>query len=294
MASIRDNPGGLPIKKIAVALVILLFSLWALWFLAVPESFLAGYIQRFAADRSIAIELTGFKKGFFYTLHVERASINKHLPRSNQPPASPPGEGRGEGPPLVVVQDLAVTPDMYSFLKLTPQFNFSGQIGQGRIRGAASRERGGLTVTVHGEHIDVGSLPILAQSGIYGEGNIAFDFRWKESQGEIVFSIDEAKLSGILAGNSAVPLNFFRSVKGLLTLGNTITVNSLALEGPGIYVRVKGEINKGSLDGRAEVMVDASFPQYPLLQPLLEKYMVSPGYYVIPFSHADFTSSGQP
>lgn len=283
----------MPIKKFAVALSILLFFLWALWFLAVPESFLAGYLQRFLADRNIALELTGFKKGVFFTLHVERASLKIRAPRGNQP-ASPPGEGRGEGPALVIVQNLAITPDMLSFLKLNPRFNVIGQIGQGRVRGAAGRGRGGLTATMHGEHIGVGSLPILAQAGIYGDGNLAFDFRWEESRGEIVFSIDEARLSGILAGNNAVPLNFFRTVKGLLTLGNTIAVNSLALEGPGIYVRVKGEITGGSLGGRAEVMVDASFPQYPLLQPLLERYLVSPGYYIIPFSHAGLTPGGRP
>ncbi len=284
----------MPIKKIAVALVILLLFLWGLWFLAVPESFLADYLQRSLAGRSIALELTGFKKGVFYTLHVERASVNQRTPRSNQPPASPPGEGSGEGPAFVVVQNLDIIPDILSFLKLRPRFNFSGQIGKGRMLGAAGRERGGVTATVHGEHIDIGSLPILAQSGIYGEGSLAFDFRWKESRGELVFSIDEARLSGVFAGNSALPLNFFKSVKGLLTLGNTITVNSLVLEGPGVYARMKGEVREGSLDGRAEVMVDASFSQYPLLQPLLERYKVSPGYYVIPFSHADLTSSGQP
>lgn len=290
---IKDHPGGFPIKKIAIALVILLLFLWGLWFLAVPESFLASYLQRSLAGRSIALELMGFKKGFFYTLHVERASINKRTPRGNQPD-SPPGEGRGEGPAFVVVENLDITPDILSFLKLSPRFNFSGQVGQGRMRGAAGSERGGVTATVHGEHIDVGSLPILAQSGIYGEGNLAFDFRWQESEGEIVFSIGEARLSGVFAGNSAVPLNFFKSVKGLLTLGDTITVNFLALEGQGLYVRVKGEIREGGLDGRAEVMVNASFPQYPLLQPLLERYIVSPGYYVIPFSHSDSTSSRQP
>jgi len=259
----------------------------------VPESFLAGYLQSLAGP-SIALELTGFKKGFFYSLHVERASINNRTPRGSQPPASPPGEGRGEGPALVVVENLDITPDMLSFLKLSPRFNFSGQVGQGRMRGAAGRERGDLTATVHGEHIDVGSLPILEQSGIYGEGSLTFDFRWIESRGEIVFSIDEARLSGVFAGNSAVPLNFFKSVKCLLTLENTITVNSLTMEGPGIYVRMKGEIREGRLNGRAEVMVDASFSQYPLLQPLLERYKVSPGYYIIPFSHANLTSIGQP
>jgi hypothetical protein len=183
---------------------------------------------------------------------------------------------------------------MLSFLEFTPRVNFRGRVGQGRIRGAAGRERGGVTATVHGEHIDVGSLPILAQSGIHGEGSLGFDFRWQESRGKIVFSIDDAGLSGVFAGNNAVPLNFFKSVKGLLTLGDTITVNSLTLEGPGVYVRVKGAIREGILDGRAEVMVDESFPQYSLLQPLLGRYRVSPGYYVIPLSHADLTSGGQP
>jgi len=242
----------------------------------------------------IALEVTGFKKGFFYTLHVERASLKIRTPHGSQPPASPPGEGPGEGPAFVIVQNLDITPDMLSFLKLSPRFNFSGQVGQGRMRGAAAREHGGVTAMVHGEQIDVGSLPILAQAGIYGEGRLAFDFRWKESRGEFVFSADEARLSGVFAGNSAIPMNFFKSVKGLLTLGNTITVNSLTLEGSGVYVRIKGEIREGSLDGRAEVMVDASFPQYPMLKSLLERYTVSPGYYIIPFSHAALPSTGQP
>jgi type II secretion system protein N len=282
----------LPIKKIAIAIVILLFSLWGLWLIAIPESFLAGYLQRSLAGLGIALDLTGFKKGFFYTLHVDRASLTKLTPSGNGPPASPPGGGRTEGPAFVVVQNLDIAPDMLSFLKLNPLFNFSGQIGQGRIRGAAGREHGDLTAAVHGERIDIGSLPILAQAGIHGEGILAFDFRWRESRGEISFSVAEARLSGTLAGNSAIPLNFFKSVKGLLTLGNTITVNSLALEGSGVYVRVKGEIREGSLDGRAEVMVDASFPQHPLLQSFLERYRVSPGYYVIPFSRAALPSSG--
>jgi type II secretion system protein N len=284
----------LPIKNIAVALVILLLFLWGFWFLAVPESFLAGYLQSSLADPNIVLELTGVKKGFFCTLHVERASVYKRTPLGNQPPDSPPGEGRGEEPAFVVFQNLDITPDLLSFMKLSPRFNLSGQVGQGHVHGAAGRERGGVTATVHGEHIDVGSLPILAKWGIYGRGGLAFDFRWKMPRGEIVFSIDEAELHGFFAGNSAVPLNLFKSVKGLLTLGNTITVNSLAMEGPGLYVSVKGEIREGRLDGRAEVMVDASFSQYPLLQPLLERYKVSPGYYVIPFSNADLTSSGQP
>ena len=268
--------------------------MWILWFLAMPESFLAGYIQRSLAGQRIALELKGFEKGFFYTLHVERVSLSKLTSRGNQPSASPPYKWFGEGPAFVVLQNLDITPDMLSFLKLSPRLNFRGQVGRGSMRGYAGRERGSLVAEVHGEHIDVSSLPILIQAGIHGEGSLEFDFRWKESRGEMVFSVDDATLSGVFSGNSAIPLNFFKSVKGMLTLGNTITVNSLAMEGEGIYVRVKGEIRAGGFDGRAEVMVDASFTQYPLLTSILERYNVSPGYYVIPFSHAALLSSGQP
>lgn len=277
------GPGGLPIKKIAVAMVILLLFLWGLWFFAVPESLLVAYLQSSLAGRGIALELTGLKKGLFCSLHIEHTSLRKRTTCANQPLASLPGEGCGEGPLFVVAQNLDITPDMTSFLKMSPRFNIIGQIGRGRIHGAVGAEHGVLTVMVHGEHIDIGSLPILEQWGVDGEGDLAFDFLWKESRGKIVFSIEEANLRGFLAGNSAVPLNIFKAVKGLLTLENTIKVNSLALEGPGVYVSVKGEIRGGKLDGRAEVMMDASFSRYPQLQPLLERYRVSPGNYVISF-----------
>ena len=290
----KNNSGWFTVKKIAIVLVILLLFLWGIWLFAVPESFLTGYLQKSLAGGSIALELTGFQKGLFYTIHAERASLNNSRQHGNQLPASLPHEGSGEQTAFFVMQNLDIMPDIFSFLKLAPRFNFSGRVGRGFLRGAAGREHGGVTATVHGEQIDVGSMPVLAQAGIYGEGNLVFDFRWREPRGEIIFSISEARLRGIFAGNSAVPLNFFNSVKGLLTLGDTITVNSLALEGPGIYVRVKGYIREGRLAGRAEVMVDASFPQYPLLAPLLEKYKVSPGSYILPFSHADLMSGRQP
>jgi len=242
----------------------------------------------------IAFELTGFEKGLFYTLHIERASLSKLISRGKRLSVSHLYKGSGEGSAFVVLQNIDITPDIFSFLKLSPRFNLKGLAGQGSIRGSAGREHGGLIAVVHGEHIDVSSLPILIQAGIHGEGRLEFDFRWKGSQGEMVFSVDEARLSGVFSGNSAIPLNFFKSLKGMLTLGNTITVNSLTLEGEGIYVRVKGEIREGGLDGRAEVMVDASFSQYPLLKSFLERYNVSPGYYVIPLSHVALLSSGQP
>jgi len=272
----------------------LFIFIWGLCFLAVPESFLAGYLQRSMAGLGIALELTGFEKGFFYTLHVERASLNKCSPHSNRLPASSPVESSGARPAFVVLQNLDISPDMLSFLKLSPRFNFRGQIGQGSMRGSAGREQGGLIAAVHGEHIDVSSLPILIQAGVYGEGSLEFDFRWKKSRGELVFSVDDARLSGIFSGNSAIPLNFFKSMRGVLALGNTITVNSLVPEGQGVYVRVKGEIREGGFDGRAEIMADASFPQYPLFKSFLERYTVSPGYYVIPFSHAALPSRVQP
>jgi hypothetical protein len=65
-------------------------------------------------------------------------------------------------------------------------------------------------------------------------------------------------------------------------VGDTITVKSLTLEGTGIYARMKGIIKEGDFDGNIEIMLDSSFDQYHLIQPLLERYKVSTGFYVIP------------
>ena len=169
-------------------------------------------------------------------------------------------------------------------LKLTPRLNFSGQVNYGTIRGTFTGQQQGTALHIRGENIQIHGLPIIEKTGIYGDGTLVFNFQSNNQKGEIIFSLDDAILKGALTGVSALPLNFFKNVKGLLTVDDTITVNSLALEGTGIYVRMKGVVKEGDFDGNIEIMMDSSFDLYQSLQSLLEQYKISTGYYVIPHS----------
>jgi hypothetical protein len=78
-------------------------------------------------------------------------------------------------------------------------------------------------------------------------------------------------------------IDSFRKVQGLITLsGNSVTINSLSLDGDRAYARAKGNIINGSADMTFELM-----PEFRKLEDfeklLIKKYESSPGHYVIPF-----------
>ena len=267
------------IKRIAVTLIIFFLFIWVVW-LVIPDSLINGYIKDSLEGRDVEIKLIGLKKGIFYTLRAEQgqilyagADISSSL--SDQ-----------EIKPLIVIQDMNVTPDLHSLLELTPRLNITGHMNHGTINGTVTEEKWGMALDVTGDNIQVNGLPVIEKIGMYGEGTLKFNFQRKHRKGEITFSIDNAMLKGALPGISALPLHVFRNVRGLLTIGdNTIAVNSLTMEGKGVYTRIKGIIKEGNFDGNIEVMTDSSFDLYPILKSLLARYKVSEGFYVIPYVH---------
>ena len=239
-----------------------------------------GYITESLEGRDIKIKLMGFKKGIFYTLRAEQGLI---LYSGAEITSSSANQ---EIRPIIVIQDINVTPDLHSLLELTPRLNFSGQINHGMINGTITEEQRGMALHIVGENIQINGLPIIEKIGVYGDGNLMFNFQRKHRKGEITFSIDNARLKGALTGISALPLHLFRNVKGLLTIGDdSIAVNSLTMEGKGIYVRIKGTIKESNFDGNIEIMIDSAFDLYPTLKSLLARYKVSEGFYVIPYVH---------
>jgi type II secretion system protein N len=241
---------------------------------------ITGYIKESLEGRDIEIKLIGFKKGIFYTLRAEEGLILYSGADITSSSASL------EIKPIIVIQDINVTPDLHSLLELTPRLNFSGQINHGTVNGTITEEQWGMALLIVGENIQINGLPIIEKIGVYGDGNLMFNLQRKQRKGEITFSIDNAMLKGALTGISALPLHLFKNVKGLLTVGDaSIAVNSLTMEGKGIYVRIKGIIKERNFDGNIEIMMDSSFDLYPTLKSLLARYKVSEGFYVIPYVH---------
>jgi type II secretion system protein N len=266
---------GFRIRKIIVGFVALLVCFWAVW-LAIPESVIAGYTKELLKNNNIPVEFAGIKKGFFYTIRIERVLVNKNLPNTLH---SIPNRQTL----ILTVQNVDITPDPLSFLTLNPRLNFSGEINGGAIQGTFTGMFQRAAIRINGGNIQVNGLPILETIGIYGDGTIAFNFKWENDKGEITFAIDHADLKRVPVGINPAPLQVFKRVKGVLALTDTVTLNSLTMEGRGVYIRVKGIIREHVFDGTMEVMMDSSFDQFHLFQATLKQYHVSPGYYVIPY-----------
>ena len=80
-----------------------------------------------------------------------------------------------------------------------------------------------------------------------------------------------------------VPLNFFHRVTGSIDInGKILNIVSVYLEGKDISARLKGAIRDAVMDLNMELMPGKSFIENPLFIAGLEKYKISPGYYMIP------------
>jgi hypothetical protein len=292
--------GDLKIKKLFILLLILFLFVWGAWF-AITEPFIIQQIKEAAGSRDIKIELIGLQKGFFFTIHIERAIISTQSQKNialasplssprvmegDRQSIAPPlvGGGKGEEGLLVTIHTIDIVPVPLSLFKLAPQININGQVNSGTIRGILFMKEPSPDLDIVGENIQINGLPIIERTGIYGEGSLKFSFQRTEERGEITFSIDNAKLKGALTGLGVLPLDVFKSVRGLLTIEDTVNVDSLAFEGKGIYTRIKGKIKESRFDGNLEMMIDSSFELHTVLESLLERYKISAGYYVIPYT----------
>ncbi len=254
---------------------------------------IVNYFNEATEGRNVTIELIGLNKGLFYTIHIERILFNlptQHkiartsLPNSSLPSPLSAGGEKGGGDLLIIIQDVDITPDPLSFFTLVPQLNINGKLNLGTIHGLIAIRQPAPNMHIVGENIQIKGLPMVERTGISGDGTLKFNFLRGDQKGVVTFSIDNAKLKGDITGIGVLPLDVFKSVKGLLTIEDTVNVDSLTMEGKGIYVRMKGTIKESNFDGNIEIMMDSSFDLYAMLQALLERYKISTGYYVIPYT----------
>jgi len=259
-------------KKAAIAVIAIPVILIGLWVVAIPESLIIRHMEDALEKQGMHVRIMGFSKGLLYNFSI------RHIHVSTE-----------KDFPIVSVDDLRAGIDFLSFLTLKPQIDFSGMVNGGRVYGAISLRGhstgGGGTMNVNGNGVNINGIPALERLGIRGNGNLDFDFHLVDHTGEARFSIPEARFEGNFPGVDFLPLDLIQSVRGALTIGKTITVKSLTLEGRGVHARVKGNIRGNSLNMKIELMMDSSFGLEPVLTQALGPYRVSPGYYVIPFSH---------
>jgi hypothetical protein len=161
--------------------------------------------------------------------------------------------------------------------------SLDGRIGAGHFSGDAILSKNMITVNIDFMQASLMDMQFLKISGIRGTGDVSGKFTLIDQKGHLEFLVKDAGIEPAVFAGVTVPLNFFNTIKGSLDIeGNTFDLASVSLEGRHIFARLKGVIKDNVMDLRMEVMPQKSFLENPLFLSQVDRYQVSPGYYVIP------------
>jgi type II secretion system protein N len=258
------------VKKAAVVIVGLFLIIAGAWLIVIPESLMRDVAERSIRSNVISLRTDGFKKGLFYSFSARRIVITKR------------GRGTNSGVSLLELDDVKGWLDLGSVFVFKPRLDFRCTLDDGEVTGDVSLTGKGWT-TISGGDIHLKEIPFLKLYGIRGEGIMSGSFVNRNNKGILKISLTKANFSDTTFMGVFLPIGVFHEVRGAATITDgAMEVQSLALSGEGVYGRIKGSMSGGSMNMRLELMTEPSFKMEPLLQAMLVRYKVSPGYYVFP------------
>ncbi len=249
-------------KKIFIVLISLPVIFWAIWFVF-PEKSIQTIIED-SLSREFEPEVKGLRKGFFYDLHID----NLRLEHS--------------GKEVISLDNIDAHVSPLSLMLLRLNLTMDGRISGGTVSGKMNLSKGGMRMRLDVKKADISEISLFRLAGIHGKGSISGRFAMTNETGHIEFIADNAVFEPFIFSETNVPLNLFNGVKGAIDIkGNILNVVSIALEGKDIYARVRGVIHDTVMDLNMELMPGRSFIENPFFLAGLEKYKISPGYYMI-------------
>lgn len=257
-------------KFLLIALVIPGLLIPALWYLAVPLDVLTSRARFSLGDTEAQFLLEGPSKGLPFTVTADRL-ILRSVPVQPQKPSFE-----------MTCTSFQGSLPMGRLFSLSPEVVFSCSAYRGRISGTA-----GMTspreIVIRGEEIEFSETPFSSLYGMSGKGTLSFEYRGSSGGGEMRFQISDARIESALLPRS-FPLQDFRTIRGVLDVKRKgADIRSLTLESPGIFARIKGHVGD-STSLVIELMMDNPATLDPVYAKTLGSYVVSPGYWSIPFT----------
>ena len=232
------------------------------WLFAVPDNLLQYKIEDAisnAGQGNVRASLNGFTKGLLFTVHAD--SLNLDFDKT----------------PALTITDLAGCLAPRYFIQKKLVFSIKGKIGTGDINGLLKYPSEG---EIKIDKAELNAIPYLTHLGIKSNGYISVNILIKNKSAQLAFRVPDLDIQ-----ESAVMIPFidsFRRAQGVLSVtGNDIRFDSVSLEGEKGYARLKGDIKDRFLNLSLELMPSAD-KLSSLESMLIEKYIISPGYYVIP------------
>jgi type II secretion system protein N len=255
------------VKRLLVAGVVFVFLVFGLWIIAVPESLMTSLIEGSMHDSNVRLGVADMHKGLFYNFTCGSITLTKNDKQ------------------LLSFENIKGKINPLSLLLLKLNVTFNGELSGGTVNGSIDLFRGKSRTAVRVDGAQLQDMPIFAMLGIDGRGTLSGDLNIRNTKGTVTFSVADARFSRAAFAGVAVPLEVFTGARGAMTVdGSTLRVQSFALEGEGIYARLRGDIIAGRMNLTMELMPEKSFRDQNLVFMLLTKYQVSPGYYSIPLN----------
>lgn len=238
-----------------------------LWFFAIPDYLIKDTIEGFIStmeNSGVKVSIEKMRKGFFFIISADTLDIKIGKDHAFK------------------IENISSRINPLYLLKKQLAFSVRGKIGRGVINGSFKLPEGG---DIYITNVELDAIPYLASIGIKGDGIISGSINLKKHTSDIIFKVHNCNIKSLTI-NLPISLSSFNKMQGGLSLReNIITVNSVSLEGEKGYARLKGSvINKGKdkfMDMTLELMPTTTELKTPELM-LINKYQVSPGYYVIP------------
>lgn len=256
--------------KGAAAIVLLFVFLEGVWYIVLPEGLIRGLLEDSFDNEYVYLRSEGFEKGLFYNFSAAKLFLRKK------------GAGRETDAPLLEFDDLKGRFDFLSVFAFGPELTLRCRLNHGEIAGRVALTGRGSTA-ISGSDIRMDEIPFLESLGVHAEGILSGSFLAEDNTGTLKVSLGSATFRNASLGGVFLPLEIFHEVKGAATIANgAVELQSLAMSGNGVYGRVSGNVRGGNMNMNFELMTEPSFRLDPLFQAMIERYKVSPGYYVFP------------
>lgn len=255
------------------------------WYIGIPDRWLSEKIEAFMHIKNafsfnerpvdISVSIDNLKKTPLFGLNVSRISI---------------GDG---GKVFLSLSDVKGRIDVLSLLLLRLGMRLEGDLLGGRFSGNILLRTDSMDITFDVDSLRIDRIDIQGvdvSSGNNGtlklRGLLKKGFYNKEAsplQGRVFIEITDMALMDISSEGLYVPISLFNHLRGVLSIkGWRMDIDALSMEGHDIYSRLKGTLLMDSFRGTLEIMPDPDFPAVPLVT--LQRYMHTPGYYVIPIN----------
>ena len=253
------------VKKILIiSLIAIPVLFWGIW-LVFPKTSIQSVIEDSIKSDKIGLEVKGLKKGLFYNLTIDGLTLKRY------------------GEEQVSLNNIYSRINPMGVIMLRLNLSFDGNIGGGSFSGYMNLTKNKMQVELDIKKANIDKIPLFKLIGVQGTGIVSGRFTMLDDTGHLEFVTGDSRFEPAIFSGVNVPLNFFNIIRGSLDIkGNIINVVSIALEGRDIHARLKGVVENDVMDLDMELMPGVSFVEDPLFRGELEKYKISPGYYVIP------------